>query len=117
MPITWTTPPRSVTTCPGRPSEGRARSNQAARSVTLPCDGGARHDGVRTEATPIRGRNISPLRQKRLGTTGHFLGILAKLRRSERLETCRAVVRRAFDRGVTHFDLANMYGPPYGSAE
>src|SRR5262245_29439285 len=32
-------------------------------------------------------------------------------------ETCRAVVRRAFDRGVTHFDLANMYGPPYGSAE
>jgi L-glyceraldehyde 3-phosphate reductase len=32
-------------------------------------------------------------------------------------ETGRAVVRRAFDRGVTHFDLANNYGPPYGSAE
>ena len=32
-------------------------------------------------------------------------------------ETQRAVVRRAFDLGVTHFDLANNYGPPYGSAE
>jgi L-glyceraldehyde 3-phosphate reductase len=29
----------------------------------------------------------------------------------------RAIVRRAFDRGITHFDLANNYGPPYGSAE
>ncbi|MFE2938262.1 aldo/keto reductase [Streptomyces sp. NPDC059255] len=33
------------------------------------------------------------------------------------LEKQRAVLRRAFDRGVTHFDLANNYGPPYGSAE
>ena len=33
------------------------------------------------------------------------------------LETCRAIVRRAFDLGITHFDLANNYGPPYGSAE
>lgn len=32
-------------------------------------------------------------------------------------ETGRATIRRAFDRGVTHFDLANNYGPPYGSAE
>jgi L-glyceraldehyde 3-phosphate reductase len=32
-------------------------------------------------------------------------------------ERSRAVVRRAFDLGVTHFDLANNYGPPYGSAE
>ncbi|WP_024285217.1 L-glyceraldehyde 3-phosphate reductase [Cellulomonas sp. KRMCY2] len=32
-------------------------------------------------------------------------------------ETQRATVRRAFDLGVTHFDLANNYGPPYGSAE
>ncbi|ACI52652.1 aldo/keto reductase [Gluconacetobacter diazotrophicus PA1 5] len=31
--------------------------------------------------------------------------------------TGRAVIRRAFDRGVTHFDLANNYGTPYGSAE
>src|SRR5436305_4589883 len=33
------------------------------------------------------------------------------------LETSRAIVRRAFGLGVTHFDLANNYGPPYGSAE
>lgn len=32
-------------------------------------------------------------------------------------ETQRAIVTRAFDLGVTHFDLANNYGPPYGSAE
>ena len=32
-------------------------------------------------------------------------------------ETGRAIIRRAFDLGVTHFDLANNYGPPYGSAE
>ena len=33
------------------------------------------------------------------------------------LEVGRAIIRRAFDLGVTHFDLANNYGPPYGSAE
>jgi L-glyceraldehyde 3-phosphate reductase len=33
------------------------------------------------------------------------------------LDRQRAILRRAFDRGVTHFDLANNYGPPYGSAE
>jgi L-glyceraldehyde 3-phosphate reductase len=32
-------------------------------------------------------------------------------------ETSRAIVRRAFDLGITHFDLANNYGPPYGTAE
>ncbi len=33
------------------------------------------------------------------------------------LENCRAILRLAFDRGITHFDLANNYGPPPGSAE
>jgi L-glyceraldehyde 3-phosphate reductase len=33
------------------------------------------------------------------------------------LETQRAMMRRAFDLGITHFDLANNYGPPYGTAE
>ena len=33
------------------------------------------------------------------------------------LESQRAIIRRAFDLGVTHFDLANNYGPPYGAAE
>jgi len=33
------------------------------------------------------------------------------------LDSSRAIVRRAFDLGITHFDLANNYGPPFGSAE
>lgn len=33
------------------------------------------------------------------------------------IESQRAIMRRAFDLGITHFDLANNYGPPYGSAE
>jgi L-glyceraldehyde 3-phosphate reductase len=33
------------------------------------------------------------------------------------LQNSRAILRRAFDLGITHFDLANNYGPPYGSAE
>lgn len=33
------------------------------------------------------------------------------------LDTARAILRTAFDNGITHFDLANNYGPPYGSAE
>jgi L-glyceraldehyde 3-phosphate reductase len=33
------------------------------------------------------------------------------------MENCRAMLRTAFDLGITHFDLANNYGPPPGSAE
>jgi L-glyceraldehyde 3-phosphate reductase len=36
---------------------------------------------------------------------------------SRPLENARSILRRAFDLGITHFDLANNYGPPYGSAE
>src|ERR1700678_4303704 len=45
------------------------------------------------------------------------LGLWQNFGGADIFETSRAVVRRAFDRGVTHFDLANNYGPPYGSAE
>jgi L-glyceraldehyde 3-phosphate reductase len=45
------------------------------------------------------------------------LGLWQNFGGVDSFETGRAVVRRAFDRGVTHFDLANNYGPPYGSAE
>ena len=45
------------------------------------------------------------------------LGLWHNFGGTDIFETGRAVVRRAFDRGVTHFDLANNYGPPYGSAE
>lgn len=45
------------------------------------------------------------------------LGLWQNFGGSDVFETGRAILRRAFDRGVTHFDLANNYGPPYGSAE
>jgi L-glyceraldehyde 3-phosphate reductase len=45
------------------------------------------------------------------------LGLWHNFGDTQPIETQRAVLRRAFDRGVTHFDLANNYGPPYGSAE
>jgi L-glyceraldehyde 3-phosphate reductase len=45
------------------------------------------------------------------------LGLWQNFGGVDAFETGRAILRRAFDRGVTHFDLANNYGPPYGSAE
>ncbi|MFL5837880.1 MAG: aldo/keto reductase, partial [Solirubrobacteraceae bacterium] len=45
------------------------------------------------------------------------LGLWQNFGHDRGLEVSRAIVRRAFDLGITHFDLANNYGPPYGSAE
>lgn len=45
------------------------------------------------------------------------LGLWQNFGGTDVYETGRQTLRRAFDRGVTHFDLANNYGPPYGSAE
>jgi L-glyceraldehyde 3-phosphate reductase len=45
------------------------------------------------------------------------LGLWNNFGEDRPLDTIRAICRRAFDLGVTHFDLANNYGPPYGSAE
>jgi L-glyceraldehyde 3-phosphate reductase len=45
------------------------------------------------------------------------LGLWHNFGHDRPLEVQRTIVRRAFDLGVTHFDLANNYGPPYGSAE
>jgi L-glyceraldehyde 3-phosphate reductase len=45
------------------------------------------------------------------------LGLWHNFGHDRPLDSQRAIVRRAFDLGVTHFDLANNYGPPYGSAE
>jgi L-glyceraldehyde 3-phosphate reductase len=45
------------------------------------------------------------------------LGLWQNFGHDRPLETSRAILRRAFDLGITHFDLANNYGPPYGSAE
>ncbi len=45
------------------------------------------------------------------------LGLWQNFGGTDAFENGRAVLRRAFDRGVTHFDLANNYGPPFGAAE
>ena len=45
------------------------------------------------------------------------LGLWHNFGETKPFETQRAVLRRAFDLGITHLDLANNYGPPYGSAE
>jgi L-glyceraldehyde 3-phosphate reductase len=45
------------------------------------------------------------------------LGLWQNFGHTRPLEVSRAIIRRAFDMGITHFDLANNYGPPYGSAE
>src|ERR1700754_1423091 len=45
------------------------------------------------------------------------LGLWQNFGADRPFETSRAIVRRAFDLGITHIDLANNYGPPYGSSE
>jgi L-glyceraldehyde 3-phosphate reductase len=64
--------------------------------------------------------NVQPYR--RCGRSGLLLpaislGFWHNFGDDKPLGTQRAVARRAFDLGVTHFDLANNYGPPYGAAE
>lgn len=69
-------------------------------------------DPARYAATSYRrcGRSGLTLPPISLGLWQNFGGV-------NDFETVRAILRRAFDRGVTHFDLANNYGPPPGSAE
>jgi L-glyceraldehyde 3-phosphate reductase len=75
---------------------------------------------VSYQAAPDRYDNAMPYR--RCGRSGIdlpaiSLGLWQNFGGDDVFETGRAILRRAFDRGVTHFDLANNYGPPYGSAE
>ena len=77
------------------------------------------NEGVPYVATPER---YERMRYNRSGHSGLqlpavSLGLWQNFGAVRPLETSRAIVRRAFDLGVTHFDLANNYGPPYGSAE
>ncbi|MFC7276319.1 L-glyceraldehyde 3-phosphate reductase [Paractinoplanes rhizophilus] len=71
------------------------------------------------EAFPDR---YSSMAYRRTGRSGLklpeiSLGLWHNFGDDRPFETQRAVLRRAFDLGITHFDLANNYGPPYGSAE
>src|SRR5262252_209613 len=64
----------------------------------------------------------TPMPYRRCGRSGLklpavSLGLWQNFGDESPLETQRSILRRAFDLGVTHFDLANNYGPPYGSAE
>jgi L-glyceraldehyde 3-phosphate reductase len=64
----------------------------------------------------------SSMRYRRSGRSGVLLpelslGLWQNFGDNRPMDTQRAIVRYAFDNGVTHFDLANNYGPPYGSAE
>jgi L-glyceraldehyde 3-phosphate reductase len=70
---------------------------------------------------PAPGR-YDAMAYRRTGRSGLLLppvslGLWQNFGTERPLETSRAILRRAFDRGITHFDLANNYGPPYGSAE
>src|SRR3954454_8297446 len=70
-------------------------------------------------AAENRYERMSYRRSGRSGLTlpGVSLGLWQNFGHDRALDTSRAIVRRAFDLGITHFDLANNYGPPYGSAE
>jgi L-glyceraldehyde 3-phosphate reductase len=62
------------------------------------------------------------MRSNRCGRRGLLLpavslGLWQNFGHDRPLDSSRAIVRRAFDLGITHFDLANNSGPPYGSAE
>jgi L-glyceraldehyde 3-phosphate reductase len=62
------------------------------------------------------------MRYRRCGRSGLelpalSLGLWHNFGDGRPMDTSRAILRRAFDLGITHFDLANNYGPPYGSAE
>ncbi len=68
------------------------------------------------------GDRYATMRYRRSGRSGLdlpllSLGLWQNFGGVDSLERSRAIVRRAFDLGITHFDLANNYGPPYGSAE
>ncbi|MDQ1531340.1 MAG: L-glyceraldehyde 3-phosphate reductase [Microbacteriaceae bacterium] len=69
-------------------------------------------DPTRYDTFPYRRTGRSGLKLPAIS-----LGLWHNFGDASPIETQRAILRRAFDCGVTHFDLANNYGPPYGSAE
>jgi L-glyceraldehyde 3-phosphate reductase len=67
-------------------------------------------------------KRYDAMQYRRLGRSGIklpgvSLGLWHNFGGVDNFENSRAMLRRAFDLGITHFDLANNYGPPYGSAE
>ena len=67
----------------------------------------SRYDNITYNRCGKSGLKLPPVS---LGLWHNFGGV-------DVFENCRKIIHRAFDLGITHFDLANNYGPPYGSAE
>lgn len=91
------------------------------KNVRSPRAGLARYDALVTRYQPSFDR-YEAMTYRRTGRSGLLLPVISlglwhNFGDDQPLDVQRAVLRRAFDRGVTHFDLANNYGPPYGSAE
>ena len=100
--------------CRSPPSPARLTRRSAARmgAMTFHAD----------EYKAAAGRYRAGMPYRRVGRSGLdlpavSLGLWHNFGDDVPLERQQATLRRAFDRGVTHFDLANNYGPPYGSAE
>jgi L-glyceraldehyde 3-phosphate reductase len=117
----------------GRPIDRDPRASRGARYRNdLARDGDKRfgrgHRRVKTgdryhvtSYLPDKDRYAS-MTYRRCGRSGLLLpavslGLWQNFGLDRPLDTQRAILRRAFDLGITHFDLANNYGPPYGSAE
>ena len=122
--------PRSLSRCPNSGATCAARVGRRPRRGALHAPEPAWNTRGRCPSTPSSGRPstcrrrtaTSAIQYRRCGRSGLklpliSLGLWQNFGDDRPLANSRAILRRAFDLGITHFDLANNYGPPYGSAE
>ena len=109
---------------PGRPAPGPAPppAGLAARAGRPPWVTGRRSGRLLIMTYIAAGDRYEKMPYRRCGRSGVdlpeiALGLWQNFGDDRPLDVQRAILRRAFDLGVTHFDLANNYGPPYGSSE
>ena len=102
-------PRKAATTC----------SSCASRQASRPTPSRSGRVAAVYSAAPDRYDRMQYRRSGRSGLQlpAISLGLWHNFGDDRPLETSRAILRRAFDLGIIHFDLANNYGPPYGSAE
>src|SRR6187455_267875 len=108
-------PPNGSSCRPGSSSADQARSGHAYRLEP------SQPEEHRMTYVPAPAR-YDDIEYRRSGRSGLrlpaiSLGLWQNFGETTASETQRAIIRRAFDLGVTHFDLANNYGPPAGAAE
>src|SRR5690606_1625606 len=97
--------------------EPRARDCATLAFVVI-----TRPHGVRQMPYTAADDRYDTMSYRRTGRSGLLLpeislGLWQNFGDTRPIDTQRAILRRAFDLGVTHIDLANNYGPPYGAAE